>query len=84
MALPVAFGMLGSSIIAAVAPGRDHDLQVAWALVVIDIAALAPLAFFAFVTGRRRLGFGAIASLGPSTVLSLLAMILLALLRQMS
>ena len=80
MALPVAFGMLGSSIVAAIVPGRDHDLQVAWALVLIDIAGLAPLAFFGFVTGRRRLGFGALASLGPSVILSLVAMILLALL----
>jgi hypothetical protein len=80
MSLPVAFGMLGSSIIGAIVPGRDHDLEVIWALVPMDIAALAPLALFALITGRRRLGLGAIASLGPSIVLSLIAMLLLAFL----
>jgi hypothetical protein len=81
MGLPMGFGMLGSSLVAALLPGAEHDLHIAWSLVLMDLAALGPLAFFAFVTGRQRLGFGALASLGPSIVLALVAMIVLALLR---
>ena len=80
IALPVAFGMVGSGLLAALIPGRDHDLLVALATVLLDLAALAPLTVFAFLTGRRRLAVGAIASLAPAAGLALVAATLFAVL----
>jgi hypothetical protein len=78
MALPVAFGMVGSGFLAAIIPGRDHDLLVALAIILLDLAALAPLTVFALLTRRRRLAFGAIASLAPAAGLALVAATLFA------